>query len=164
VSETKWENYEEVAAYLLNQFAVEFGLGKFEGKQIVPGASGTEWEIDAKGYSSDGSYFMIVECKRHTKSAVSQAITASLGWVIRDAGASGGILVSPRGLQSGAKNVAAKALIHEVILDQNSTTTDYILRFLNKICLGVSETIGIKEDVTVSLIGKDGNVIEKRSI
>ena len=44
-----WERYEQTAQYLLNEFAEHFGLGRVEDKQVVPGASGTEWEIDAKG-------------------------------------------------------------------------------------------------------------------
>ena len=117
MSTKRWKTYEEVAAYLLNQFAEHFGVGKFEGKQIVAGDSGTEWEIDAKGCSDDGIKFLVVECKRHTKSGISQAITAALAWSIQDTGASGGILVSPFGLQEGAEKVATKAGIVEVILD-----------------------------------------------
>jgi hypothetical protein len=84
MSTKQWESYEEVAAYLLNQFAEQFGLGRFEGKQVVAGESGTEWQIDAKGCSDGGSHFLVVECKRHTKSGISQAITAALAWSIQD--------------------------------------------------------------------------------
>ena len=64
----KWESYEEVAQYLLNQFAENFGLGTVEGKQIIPGQSGTNWEIDAKGLITEGEGFLIVECRRYTTS------------------------------------------------------------------------------------------------
>ena len=36
---TAWKSYEEVAQYLLNEFAAAFELGRVEGKQIVPGAA-----------------------------------------------------------------------------------------------------------------------------
>lgn len=63
----KWQSYKEVASYLLNLFAEEFGLDAVEGKQTVIGLrSGTNWEIDAKGFCQDGSAFLIVECRRHT--------------------------------------------------------------------------------------------------
>jgi hypothetical protein len=80
--------------------------------------------------------------------------------------ASGGILVSPIGLQEGAKKVAAKAGIHEVILDQNSTTTDYVLKFLDRFCLGFSDTfnVNIKENLIITVTDKDGNDIETRTI
>lgn len=166
MSAKQWESYEEVAAYLLNQFVEHFGLGRFEGKQIVAGQSGTEWEIDAKGCSADGSQFVVVECKRHTKTGISQAITGALAWSIQDMGGSGGILVSPIGLQEGAKKVAASAGIQEVLLDQNSTRTDYVLKFLNRICLGFSDTVNvhITETLEITLRDKDGNVIETRRV
>ena len=164
----KWEKYEEVAAYLLNQFAQQFGVGKFEGKQIVAGESGTEWEIDAKGCTSGGSSFIVVECKRHTKTGISQAITAGLAWSIEDTGATGGILVSPIGLQEGAKKVATKSGIIEVILNQDSTTTDYVLKFLNKVCMGVgfsdSINMNVSEHLTITHMDENGKVIETREI
>ena len=166
MSEKKWETYEEVAAYLLNQFAEHFGVGRFEGKQLVAGESGTEWQIDAKGCAADDGHFIVVECKRHTKTGISQAITAALAWSIQDTGAGGGILVSPIGLQEGARKVAAKSGIVEVVLDQNSTTTDYMLKFFDQVCLGFSDTvdINITESLTITLIDKDGNVIETKNI
>ena len=44
----KWETYEEVATYLLNEFADKFGLSRVEGKQQLKGIE-TNWEIDANG-------------------------------------------------------------------------------------------------------------------
>lgn len=155
-----WETYEEVATYLLGQFAEHFGVGRFEGKQVVSGESGTEWEIDAKGCTADGGSFIVVECKRHTKTGISQKITSALVWSIQDTGASGGILISPIGLQEGVKKVAAKASIVEVVLDQNSTTTDYLLKFLNRICVGLSDAMTFTETLTFTIKDKDGNVIK----
>ncbi len=64
-----WKSYEEVAAYLLNDFVAEFGLKKFEGEQtIISNRSGTEWQIDAKGVAEDNETFVIVECRRSTTS------------------------------------------------------------------------------------------------
>jgi hypothetical protein len=164
--EKKWETYEEVAAYLLNQFAEHFGVGRFEGKQLVAGESGTEWQIDAKGCAADEGHFLVVECKRHTKTGISQAITAALAWSIHDTGARGGILVSPIGLQEGAKKVAEKSGIAEVVLDQNSTSTDYILKFLNRVCIGFSDTasVSVTERLTITRTDKDVNVIEKINV
>jgi hypothetical protein len=154
----RWESYEEVAAYLLNQLAEHFGVGRFEGKQVIPGVSGTEWEIDAKGCADGNSRIIVVECKRYTKSGISQAIAGSLAWTIQDVGAEGGILVSPIGLQAGAKKVADKANIIEVLLDQNSTTTDYFLSFLDQIHIGISDKVEISDYVIVEVRDKDGNL------
>lgn len=159
MAEKRWQTYEEVAAYLLNQFADYFGVGRFEGKQVVPGASGTDWELDAKGIGDNGVRTLVVECKRHTKSGIPQAIAGSLAFTIEDTGAQGGILVSPLGLQSGAKKVAASANIVEVTLTPNSTTTDYVLKFLNGIHVGLSDTVHISEELTIEMRDRDGNVI-----
>ena len=64
---TPWQRYEEVAAKLLTRIASEFGVARFEGKQLLPGARGAEWEIDAKGVSENGERVVVVECRR-TKS------------------------------------------------------------------------------------------------
>ena len=54
---TKWQSYEEVSTYLLNQIAHKFGLSHFEGKQKIGGKrSGTEWEIDAKGVKGQAKF------------------------------------------------------------------------------------------------------------
>jgi hypothetical protein len=75
----KWESYEQVAVYLLNQCAKAFGLESVEGKQVVAGLrSGTDWEIDGKGFCQDGSGFLIVECRRYTTSKQNQEKVGAL--------------------------------------------------------------------------------------
>ena len=120
----KWKSYEEVAQYLLNQFAEIFGLGTIEGKQIIPGQSGTNWEIDAKGIKTDGGGFLIIECRRYTKSRLSQEKVGAIAYRIKDTGAEGGIVVSPLKFQKGAKKVAEHEGIQHVILNLKSTNTD----------------------------------------
>lgn len=143
MSEKKaWQSYEEVATYLLNEFAEHFGLECVEGKQCVTGASGTDWELDAKGVSKNGEGFLIVECK-HRKGRLNQAILGSLAYSIQDTGAQGGIVVTPIDLQKGAKKVAAHENIQHAILGPSSTTTQYILHFLNKVFVGVEVTVGV---------------------
>ena len=139
-----WERYEQTAQYLLNEFATHFGLGRVEGKQLVPGASGTEWEIDAKGVKIDGEGFLIVECRQRT-SRLSQGQVAELAYRVRDAGAQGGILVTPTELQKGARKVAEHESIHHVILDKNSTTEAYVIGFLDKAFVGFRDTFYVSD-------------------
>lgn len=162
----KWMSYEEVATYLLDEVAHHFGLGRVEKKKMVAGRSGTDWELDATGWSKDGTKFFAIECKRHTKTGISQAITGSLAWAIRDTGAAGGILVSPLGLQSGAKKVAKDAGIVEVVLRPDSTTTEYLLQFLNRIHVGLVDTVtaSVGESITIILKDVDGNVVDTRNL
>ena len=161
-SEKAWESYEQVAQHLLNEFAMHFGLGRVEGKQIVPGQSGTSWEIDAKGVKGDGVGFLIVECRRRTKRLPQESI-AALAFCIRDARADGAIVVSPLDLQAGAQKVAAYSNIVHVKLSPESTTTEYLLSFLDKAFIRRGDTlsVSIKEHVTIEIF-ENGKLVAKR--
>nr|WP_320116501.1 restriction endonuclease [uncultured Desulfuromonas sp.] len=160
MEEKAWDTYEQVAQHLLNQFADTFQLGSVEGKQVVSGDSGTNWEIDAKGIKEGNEGFVIVECKRYTSSRVSQEIVAGLAYRIKDTGAGGAIIVSPMQLQEGAKKVAKHEGIQHVILDKESTTSDYMLQFLNKIFIGITEKVTFTDSFHVQVI-RDGIIIDE---
>jgi len=130
-----WMRYEEVATYLLNRFAKEFGLKFVEGKQKIQGRR-TPWEIDAKGIAEGGEGFLHVEC-RHYKRKQTQAQVAALAFSIIDTGAAGGIIVSPFGLQEGAAKIAARENIISVKLNANSTPTEFAFQFLDRLCLSI---------------------------
>lgn len=159
-----WESYEEVAAYLLNEIANEFGLQKFEGKQQIDGKrSGAKWEIDAKGIGENNEIFFIVECRRHTTSRQSQGKLGSLAYQIIDTGAEGGIVVSSLGLQAGANKVAQAENIYNVILDENSTRTEYVLSFLDRVRYGKHFEGNIKPTSTLSAkVTRINGTIEER--
>jgi len=150
--ERKWESYEQVANYLLDQISSELGLERVEGKQRVHGSStSTDWEIDGKGAMSGGEGFVIIEARRYTSSKQNQEKLAGLAFRILDSGASEGILVSPMGFQDGAKKVAAAMNIQEVHLSPNSTKTEYMLRFLNRIFVGVSDSVTVTDSIEVAI-------------
>ena len=148
-----WRSYEEVATYLLNKFASDFGLSRVEGKQSMSGNdSGTSWEIDAKGFRQGENGFVIVECRRFTNSKQTQGKLGSLVYCIIDTGADGGIIVSPYGLQSGAQLIANARNIINVKLDQNSTPTEFSMQFLNKIFVGIHDHIQLSDNCEATLI------------
>ena len=152
----KWKTYEEVAVYLISQIASELGLERVEGKQDVYGSrSLTKWEIDGKGVEVGGEGFVIIECRRYTTSKQKQEKVAALAYRIKDTGANRGILVSPLGFQEGAKKVGAAEGIVEVLMDENSTRTDYMLRFLNKAFVGASDVAAATEGMSVTVIPDD---------
>ena len=158
-----WESYEEVAAYLLNQIASEFGLQMFEGKQTIVGKrSGTEWEIDAKGVSEDNEVFFIVECRRYITSRQNQEKVGGLAYRIIDTGAKGGIVVSPLGLQEGAAKIAQAENIHNVILDENSSRVEYVLKFLDRVRYGkhIESKIEFTAALSAKVIRADGTIEE----
>src|SRR5262245_3969911 len=157
---TTWRSYEEVAAYLLNQFASEFDLERVDGKQQVVGQrSGTTWEIDAKGVRHGDSGFVIVECRRYMSSKQNQEKIGGLAYRIIDAGAEGGIIVSPLGLQEGAQRIAEAENIVSVQLNEDSTQHEYVLRFLNKIMIGLHDTLSFGDSLEIEVRDADGNVI-----
>ncbi len=158
-NKTNWRTYEEVATYLLNQMANEFGLETVEADQTILGlSSGTKWNIEGKGIAEGGDRFVIVECRRYPSSRLDQESIGGLAYRISDAGASGGIIVTPVGLQKGAAKVAEAENIITVILDEKSSSTDFIIRFLDKIRVGVSGELKPTGSLGIKLIHKDGTV------
>ncbi|WP_433919786.1 hypothetical protein OIE50_38755 [Streptomyces canus] len=155
--EKRWETYEEVAVYLLDQVATKLDLEHVEDKQKVIGKrSGTEWEIDGKGVKVGDEGFVIIECRRYTTKKQTQGQMAHLAYSIIDTGAAGGIIVSPLGLQEGATKVANAEKIRTVHMDENSTRTDYMFRFLNEVFVGVSDTGRATESATITITRADG--------
>jgi Restriction endonuclease len=149
---TTWISYEQVAIYLLNQIADVLELERVEGKQSLEGrSSGTRWELDGKGVKVGDEGFVIIECRRYTKSKRKQEQVAGLAYRILDTGAEGGIIVSPLGLQEGAAKVAAAERIQTVYMEPNSTPTDYFVRFLNSIFLGLSDRANATDELKVEI-------------
>ncbi len=152
--ELAWISYEQVAAFLLGEFAREFGLEYVEEKQRITGLrTGTTWQVDGKGVKEHGAGFVIVECRRHTTLKQSQERVAALAYRIDDTGAAGGIIVSPLGLQEGAKRVAAAANIISVQLNQNCNNREFVLAFLEKVMIGAQDAFLIVDDVRIELSG-----------
>ena len=147
--EHRWRTYEEVGRFLLNKIVAELGLDRVEGAQTVSGQrSGTSWKIDAKGVRIEGAGFVVIEIRRRTSRRLDQESLAGIAYRIADSGASGGIVVTPLGLQEGAKKVASAEGVVVVQLDENSTTTEYILRFLDRVMIGLQPD-AISTSVTV---------------
>jgi len=134
----RWRTYEEVAAAILGRLREELGLSTVEGKQSVPGQSGTEWELDAKGIRQGSDTFVIVECRRHTTSRIKQGAVAALAFQIQDTGAAGGFIVSPLGLQDGAQKVAGVANIHSIRLNADATPQEFALSFIDTLFVGLT--------------------------
>lgn len=163
MTKKNWKTYEEVSIYLLNQFKKEFGLDDFTGKQKVSGnKSKTEWEIDGKGFIIGNDKFVIVECRRYTTKKQTQENVGALAYRIADTGAYGGIIVSPLGLQEGAKKVASAENIISVKLTPESTTGNYILQFLNNIKIGITDRITISDSIDIKITDKNGNIVDER--
>ncbi|MBS4729698.1 restriction endonuclease [Mycobacterium sp. SM1] len=147
---TTWKSYEEVARHLLETVGHLLGLKleRVEGKQTLVGESGANWEIDAKGVKAQSGAIVVIECRRYTDSRVKQSAVASLAWTISDVGASGGIIVTPIGVQKGGQIVAQSADIEIVHLDANATPTDFRIKFLEKVVVGASANLHVTVTLT----------------
>lgn len=142
----KWKDYEKVSQYLISKFSENFGLSKVEGKQKLVGKeSGTEWEVDAKGICEENDCIVIIEARRYTKNRLNQEQLGAVAYRIQDTGAHGGIIVSPLGIQSGAKKIAESNNIVSVEIDANSTKENFAINFFGNLIMGVpTEKISIK--------------------
>ncbi|MFI2284517.1 hypothetical protein [Nocardia beijingensis] len=134
--EVEWETYESLAVFLLDKIGSMLGLERVEGKQKLIGEVGTGWEVDGKGVRVDGGGIVVIECRRHTASKMKQEAVGGFAYRIRDLGAAGGIMVSPLGLQRGARLIAEKEGITEIRLEPDSTRTAYVLRFGGSAVIG----------------------------
>lgn len=63
-------------------------------------------------------------------------------------------MVTPIGVQGGGQIVAKSAGIEVVHLDANSTT-DYVLKFLNKVFLGVTSPVTITDTAVFEISRSD---------
>jgi len=161
-----WQNYEQVATHLLNEFATHFGLTRVEPKQSVRGMkTGEDWEIDAKGIRSGDDGFVVVECRRKTTSKLKKSDIAALCFVISDTGAQGGITVSPYDLQAGAKRIAEHSNVIHVKLRADSTDESYVLGFLSMVFARVTDTVAVRltESVHLRIVREDGTLEERES-
>jgi hypothetical protein len=80
---------------------------------------------------------------------------AGLAHRISDTGAAGGIIVSPIGLQEGATRIAKAENIVPVLLDENSTRTDYVPHWLNKTMIRVSAQLRFSASLEAVAIVRD---------
>ncbi|TPQ32022.1 hypothetical protein [Cupriavidus pinatubonensis] len=154
-----WKTYEEIAALVLNQCAAEFGIDRVEGKQKVVAKSGATFEVDARAWTEGNAAHLLVECKKHENTGISQAITSALAWQIIDTDAEGGFMVSPNGLQAGAKFVAAAANIHEIKLDPASTASAWFGEWLGKLRAGFTDNVNVSvsEHLVIKAIDPNGS-------
>jgi hypothetical protein len=159
-----WRNYEEVAAYVLQEVSQTFGISTVEGKQKIKGLrSGTEWEIDAKAIRESDGALLIVECRRKIDRLTQEALGA-VAYRIADTGAGGAITVSPHPLQRGAAKVAAAEGIRHVQLDPDSTRDQWRAQIEDLLMLGFTAMVRVHASVNIKVMNADSTVVEERDI
>jgi hypothetical protein len=85
----EWEIYEQVAGELLAKPSTALGLEleRVEGKQTLPGESGTEWEIDRVGITNGGEKVVAIECRRYPDDTLNQQAIAAVAYTMRTSSA-----------------------------------------------------------------------------
>ncbi len=143
---TEWKTYEEVARYILNEQREFFGLDRVEGKQDIPAVNGTKYEIDVVGYRKGDEGLVIFECRDYGKRLDQEAIGA-FAYRIQVTRAEKGYVVTPIGLQTGAKLVAEYEKIGQITIPRGATAENYIVRFLNNVLSKVTNQAGLQDRV-----------------
>lgn len=151
MDEPAWKIYEDAARKVLIDIRKELGVEAVEGKQTLSGIN-ANWEIDAKAWCENSNNFLVIEVRRHTKAGLSQESVAAIAYRIQDLGASGGVIVSPKPIQKGAKPIALNANISHVRLSPDSTTERYLAEFMGRRFHGVSITESVQATDTCSVV------------
>ncbi len=157
----KSKEYEDVARAVLRDCREELCLRDVTGPVTKKGTrSGTEWKLEATAVTKTGFY--IVECRRHTKDKIKQESVGGVVYRAMDIQAEGVILVSPLGLQRGAKLVAAAESVHEIKLGPDSTAHEYVVSFHAGKGIRASDVMPPMQDqlMTATLKHPDGTVEE----
>ena len=153
-----WEVYEQAARIVVNDLRQQLGLINVEGKQELLGTSGASWEIDGKAILVGQAGFLVMEARRRTTSGQKQEDIAAIAYRIHDLGGTGGIIVSPLPLQTGAKIIAEHANIHQIRLESWSTAENYLAEFMGRTFYGIAKHDHIVRtdqfEVTVIRAGK----------
>jgi hypothetical protein len=102
---------------------------------------------------------VLIEFRRYTTSRQTQEKIGALEYRIIDTGAKGAIIVSPLGLQEGAAKIAAAENIVNVTLNESCNRYEYMMAFLNKVMIGMHDTISIKDYVEIEIRDSDGNIV-----
>jgi hypothetical protein len=152
---------------LLDKFAQHLGFDQVEGKQKIIGLiSNREIEVDGKAVRTGQEGIFVVEFKDHNRKVVPSDLEA-LAFRIQDVGASGGIIVTPIGLQDGAKCIAEATNIMTATLSTDPTPTEFALRFVKHVMVGLEDRLdGLRDEATcvVHRVNKPNEVPESRNI
>lgn len=149
-----WRRYEEAARTILANIGHALGITSVGPKQKMPGASGTEWELDARAWAEGEEGFLVVEVRRYATSRLKQEDMAAIAFRVEDVGASGGIIVSPLPPQRGAAIIAKSKGLKCVTISLDSTAETYLAEFMGRKFHGVQvrEAAHLRDESSATVI------------
>lgn len=135
----EWETYEDVARQLIDDIKIYLGLSLVnEDKREFKKNDGGKCEIDISAYDLSDGKLVLVECRKKKKRLSNEEIDG-FAYRIQQTNAKRGIIVTPLGLQQGARIAADGAKISLIRLDENSNKENYIARITQQIFLKVTD-------------------------
>jgi hypothetical protein len=146
--------YEEVSRQILHEQREYFDLERVEGKQDVPALNGTSYEIDAVAYRKGDEMLVLFECRDRNKRLDQEAVNGFAYRILRTQAATG-YIVTPIGLQAGAKLVADYEKIDQIIIPRGATPENYVVRFLNHVLAKVTDHIGFQDVCKVKVVSPE---------
>jgi len=141
------QQFEQAARTIFQQLRHQFGYENVLPSQSYPAKdSGISRQIDVTAYRTDGGQILI-ECKCHTHPVDIAYVDAFHTVIHTDIGADGGMLVSASGFTHGAIKSAQAKQIALATLNAGATAENYTLQLANLMCIGITETNPIREEV-----------------
>ena len=137
-----WERYEDVARQLIDDIKSYLGVSMVNpDKKEFQKKDGGICEIDVSAYDMGDGKLVLVEC-RNRKKRLSQEEVHGFAYRIQQTNAKRGIIITPIGLQKGARIAADGARIGLVKLEPNSTPDNYIAQLTQLLIIKITDSFG----------------------
>ncbi len=127
----KWAAYEDAAQSVIAGMREAINLATGGVRQKVEGASGMQWELDARAWQEGADGFLLVEVRQYD-SPLNQEALAVIAWRIQDMDGSGRIAASLLPQETCFSPAANAADSEYLRLTDDSTAQNYIAEFLSR--------------------------------
>lgn len=127
----KWTAYEDAARSVIAGMREAINLATDGGGRNVEGASGMQWELDARAWQEGADGFLFVEVRQYD-SPLNQEALVVIAWRMQDMDGSGRIVASLFPQEQcflPATNTAASEYLR---LTDDSTAQNYIAEYLSR--------------------------------
>lgn len=127
----KWTAYEDAAQSVIAGMREAISLATGGERKKVEGASGMQWELDARAWQEGADGFLLVEVRQYD-SPLNQAALAVIAWRIQNMDGSGRIVAALLPQEKCVLPAANKADSEYLRLTDDSTAQNYIAEFLSR--------------------------------
>ena len=112
---------------------------------------GTTYEIDVIGYRKGNGRLVIFECRDYAKKLNQEAVRG-FAYRIQVTGAESGYIVTPVGLQSGAKLVADYERINVIRIPRGASPDNYVIQLMHGFLAKVTEKMPFQDEIKVEVV------------